>query len=307
MENIQIVMLVKVILCTFGLILHPLGLYALRTCKQRNGQVAILMNLSIAEILLFINDLVEASQNLVEYKDKYSRIMTVKSYRPYKAHHETYVAIYFFITYTCLLEVIFAVFLLTADRLVAVLSPLKYHIVTEEKSIFQRTIMVCWLISISVGSLSLSMYTEYTAYIFILTSVCVSTLFFLISYIIIGVKITRSRTSLQNDTTRSSQRNDQLRIRKHHLVPGLIISTFIVFYVKTVIYRITHVNKERIDKKSYLWTELLRMSPNVGYITDALIYIFLTERNRKIVMKLLQCKRETPNMSSNVYIENTMA
>ena len=287
MEDICTILTINIVISIIALPLHLIGIYALKMSKKWNNQVIILMNLSVAEIILLINEIINSSIGLKEYDEKYFVHTNNITNHPDKAYTELYLQIYVFTIYVGIPGVTLSLMLLTIDRLICILSPLHYQIVAEERSIFQKMVIGSWLISIISGLLTLSQKTKFVSRMFGFIAVTITIILFFITYILIGFKIRMSRSSLQSSANKSVT-DQPIRFKKHHLVPGLIILTFVIFYVTPFTVLLCYGKKITMTKKIYI-REILQLCPIVGYISDALIYIFLTKANRDIIVKILPC------------------
>ena len=258
---------ITIVFSIIGLLLHLIGVYTLKVRTKWNNQVIILMNLSLTEIILITNDIILSSM----------RLNGCHSY-DYKSFPEFYRKIFTFLVFFGIPEITLSLILLTIDRLICVLSPLNYRIVAEEKSLFQKMVIGSWLISITSGLLTLSPKTIEVGIMFCYITGPFTVILFFTTYIIIAFKIKMSKSALESNAN-ASQRSEQVIIKKHHLVPGLIISTFVLFYIipftLKVFYQFNSI--------------FIALCPSVGYISDALIYIFLTKDNRDIIVKILRC------------------
>ena len=111
---------------------------------------------------------------------------------------------------------------------------------------------------------------------------------FLISYILIGLKIKMSKISLQS-TANTSQTDESTCIKKHHLVPVAILLTYIIFYVIPGQIIVFYMVNLQSPMRAHMLFEIIKLFPIIGCLSDALIYIFLTKGNRDIIVKLLGC------------------
>ena len=132
--------------------------------------------------------------------------------------------------------------------MVAVLSPFKYHILTEENMVFQKMIFGCWFLSVTIKSLSFSKRTEKASFMFCFVALFVMIVYFFIAYFIIAVQIKMSRDTTQKKSA-TSHRINQANCKKRHLVPGLIILPFIIFYGIPVLYYIINYGDKKTTKK----------------------------------------------------------
>ena len=204
-----------------------------------------------------------------------------------KSLPEIFKQIYIFISYFGGCEMQSLLMILTVERLICILSPLHYHIVVEEKLIIQKIVLCSWLFSFMLSFLAFVPKANVEAGIFIIIIQITVVILFLISYILIGLKIKMSKSSLQS-TANTSQTDESTCIKKHHLVPVAIILTYIIFYV--IPWQIVfYIDNLQSTMKIRILFEIIQLFGIIGCLSDALIYIFLTKGNRDIIVKLLGC------------------
>ena len=272
MDTMHSILVFKIILSTIGLLFHLVGVYALKMSKKWNNQVIILLNLSISEIITLINDIVDDSIDFILHKNtnQYDTDAYKKTSR--------------LIQYTVISEVNLTLMLMTVERLICIVSPLNYNVIIQEKSVIQKMILLSWGRSILTGVLTLFPKTYAVVDIIGYASIIITLSLFVITYTVIGYKIKMSGRSVQNNVNTS-----QRRVQKYHLVPALIILTFVILYGIPLTLRVFYVNIHPLAKISPLLVLCLRCVPTIGFIADALIYIFLTKDNRDVIIKLLRC------------------
>ena len=281
MEVIHAILSIKIVLAVVGLLLHGVGIYTLKMRKKHNNQVTILMNLSTAEILLLVNIIIGDSIGIIERSDKYYQNVS-------KELPEIYKQIYTLIFYLAASEMDFSLMLMTIERLICILSPLHYHIVVEEESILQKVLTCSWIFSILSSLLTISPKTKIVAERLAVIIQFIVIILFLVSYILIGLKIKKSKRSLQI-TTNTSQTDESSSIKKHHLVPLAIILTYVIFYIIAWQISIFYIVRLQSTKRTHILFECMYFFPIAACISDALIYIFLTKGNRQIIVKFLSC------------------
>ena len=89
MEDSDKILLTRIIFSINGLLLQLIGIYTSKVSNKWNNQVIILMNLSLTEIILITNDIIEISMGMNEYHDKYySNTNVIDSY--YKPYPDVY-------------------------------------------------------------------------------------------------------------------------------------------------------------------------------------------------------------------------
>ena len=283
MKEIYAILSIKIVFSIIGLLLHGVGIYTLKRNKW-NNQVIILINLSTAEIILLV--ITAHSMGFMEQSNENNTNVIINGVVGSKSLPGIYKQICTLIFYFVGFELKFVLMLLTVERLICILSPLHYHIVVEEKLIIQKIVLCSWLFSIMLSLLAFSPKANVVAGIFnIIIQITVVILFF-ISYILIGLKIKMSKSSLQS-TANTSQTDESTSIKKHHLVPVAIILTYIIFYVipgQIIVFYIVNLQSTR---RAHMLFEIMQLFPIIGCPSDALIYIFLTKGNRDTMVKLL--------------------
>ena len=287
MKEIYAILSIKIVFSIIGLLLHGVGIYTLKRNKW-NNQVIILINLSTAEIILLINFIIEDSMGFMEQSNENNTNVIINGMVGSKTLPENYKQIYIFILYIGGFEMEFLLMILTVERLICILSPLHYHIIVEEKLIIQKIVLCSWGFSIMLSLFAFFPNTNIVAERFgIITQITVVILF-LISYILIGIKIKKSKSSLQS-TANTSQTGESTCIKKHHLVPVAIIFTYIIFYVIPWQIIVFYIDNLQSTMKIRILFEIIQLFIIIGCLSDAFIYIFLTKGNRDIIVKLLGC------------------
>ena len=277
MDATYVIYLVNVQLSSIALLLHLLGVYVLKVSKKWNNQIMILMNLSVAEMVMLVNHVIADCMRLSNYSEDKLRKELLGDYNK----------IELFLSYLSYNELTLSLILLTADRLICVLSPLNYNIILEEKSIFQKMIIVSWLKSITIASVTLIPYVEYPARMFVYVELNFTIVLFLITYVLIWHMIKSSRRSLHNNAS-TTHRNERIRFKKHHLVPALIILTYIIFYFIPITLMVCYIpTLSTVEKR--MRVKLIMVVTTLGYISDPFIYIFLTKENRRVIVKKILC------------------
>ena len=289
MEAIHAMLSIDIILCAVGLLLHIIGLYVLKVNKKLNIDSYILINLSVAEVILLINQIIKSSMGMNKYSDKYYTDGNNFPILEYKTFSNVYMQIVVLIKYTGCCEVNLLLIFLTIERLICVLSPLRYHIRLKEKSIYLKSIIYSWLISIISGLLTLSPTTLIVTGMCGYCAVAFAVLLFIVTYTVIGWKIKVSRSAFKV----KAQANGQGGFKKHHVVPGFIILTFCIFYALPFTLELFYLYKVPFNKKIHIFILCAETAGTAGIVSDALIYIFLMKTNRDIIVrKILPSSRK---------------
>ena len=86
------------------------------------------------------------------------------------------------------------------------------------------------------------------------------------------------------DTTQNKRFNREQTNKRKHLIPSLIIATFILSYcIPDLTLAFADVSLALGYMLNTLWT--------VGIVTDALIYVFLYKKTRDIAVSIMSCGR----------------
>ena len=172
-------------------------------------------------------------------------------------------------------------YILTGDRLIFVINPLKYKSRMTRKRM-GKLIILCFVVSITLGTLAETIIPNtWTRYIIIGVS-AVYVIFTLMTYFFIFVALRRSREQFE-----AAETNHRTVNRKQYLVPCLIILTFVCLY--EIPYAIQNDSNENIC----ILFQIL------GLLCDPVIYIFLSPHYRKVLTKIC-CKRQ----ASNIAVQN---
>ena len=249
----------RIILSSLSLLLHFLGVYSIFAYKKKSNQNIILCSLTVAEIILSLQTMIycgmAVSDTHFDIMGNLNQIMN---------------NCVFYVSYYGL---IFAMFILTFDRLICVIDPLKYQSRMTRKRV-GFLVAITWLISLSLGILvGYWRNTEATRTIASIADVSCF-VFLLVSYTFIIIRLKKSRDLFKNINSESELSNRK-SIRKEHLVPGVIVVTFLLFYCLPFV-----VEKAIGDHQA------LYLCGNVGLLTDPLTYIFLAKHYRNNVVRI---------------------
>ena len=83
MEDVYKIIYVKFVLCTIGIFIHSIGIYALTKMRRKSNQVMILLSLSVSEMLILASFAVGAIVGRICYEEKnYDDSTTFDDFRP---------------------------------------------------------------------------------------------------------------------------------------------------------------------------------------------------------------------------------
>ena len=190
---------------------------------------------------------------------------------------------------------------LTFERFLCALNPLKYKAYLT-KRITLKTVITCWCISIITGVLygTLPITRVGLTYSFVLIGV-IFLILSITTYTIISYKIRRSQRNLNRQSQRRDDGNEAITSWKHYVVAIGIIASFVFFYmIPMCIKRYTLRYSTPLTKNKVYTHELLSLVVNVGLMSDACVYIFLTKRYREFLLKMCFCRKTGAN-ASNAY------
>jgi len=259
------------VLHSIAISLHLLGIFLLsqQIKKDRSHQVPIMLNLSIAEIFMSVFD--------VAYN-----IMIVNGV-------DENISIYVYtVQCTCFVVSCFLILtLLTLDRFFEVYLNITYPVFFTRRVVYM-CLLSCWLIGFSLGILLCSL--RYAIGIDTL-DVVFKVLFpgfeiiFFSSAVITYSYIYSKFRKLSRDPIRNASSSQSLKKRKF-FVPTLIIFTFFWFAIIPDQLHLFLFYIYGIGSTTFLNAILLLYV--IGFICDAVIYIFFQKTTYKILRKFLR-------------------
>ena len=271
--------------CALSLTAHTVALYTIHISKRKTNQNIILASLSAVEIIASMLSVV----------------------REVTQHLEVVMSRTLCAVYGCIDNVIYCLFLLTmyvltTDRLVMALSPLKYKMRVTRRRVF-ISIVACWSSGVSYG---VALYVvpdgppdnihEHMEMLVWLTAAGYL-LLVMLTYAVIVYKIRQSRKAFAN-----AQYPQVVRIRfgKEFLIPTIVIVTYIFLFVGPT-WMIYLFPWDMIT--SYLaFFFIYRISlilPMVGTLVDALTYVLLSSHYKQPFLdRINECYK---NLVSSLY------
>ena len=278
-----------------NVVLHSTGCFLLwKTYKrsQVTTQKLLLFHLSISEGLINLNSVVMHVMLLcIDGQSELYHIFNI---------------VHLYIIYPMRLPLFYVIFFImlfmTLDRLMAVVLNLKYRLYWRV-SRTKKVLAAIWIFGLFL-TVCFGVLPEYTSrsihklirIIHIYLQLAFSIVFVvtaLLTYEIIFWKYKVSRNSLETD---SSNGNGQYQNSPTHFyIPALIIFTYLIFNATPYIMIIF------IDK--YVAGDIAHILFDLGYMSDALIYIFLQPKVRK---ELFMCcrRRNSPEPSNNITLQS---
>ena len=287
-------LLVNLAIVSVNVLLHSTGCFLLwKTYKrsQVTTQKLLLFHLSISEGLMNLNLVVIFAVHLcIDFRSESYKIIYTYIIHPMRSS---------------LFYVIFFIMLfMTLDRLMAVVLNLKYQIywrVTRTKKVLAAIWIFGLLLSVCFGVFP--EFTPHRVYILILMIHIYLQLAFsiffvvtaLLTYAIIFWKYKMSRNSLETATSNGNGQHQQ-HSRTHFYIPVLIISTYMILNATPFIMVIFFIDKS-------VSGEIATILFYIGYMSDALIYIFLQPKVRK---QLFVCcrRRNSAEPTHNITLQS---
>lgn len=248
-----------------GLVCHGIGIYAIIMYKRKSNQKIILLNLCVSEVVMIICGII------LNTYENYSDIVP-----------ESFYKIFFCIRMVTMLSGLFIMYILTFDRLICAINPLKYKLrITRTKLMIM--FLISFLISVVLGVLSrvvleyetIGRYVEQVMYIMVGLYI----VFAILSYSIIITIIRKSKVSFELSTQSGHQDNV-----KRYLVTGLIILSFVLCYVTSSLLRNIPIFRHDI-----VAVNISKFLVRIGCFVDPVIFVLLTPHYRKIVLRCFNC------------------
>lgn len=181
---------------------------------------------------------------------------------------------------------LFGMYILTLDRLLCIASPLNYKARLTRKRI-KHTLLASVILIIILGtcvtgttewSRILLKYVTFMAIGLVILYIMLA----IATYILAIYSVRRSRRYFKRDGSTTYQEER----RKQFLVPGVIIGTFLVFFM--IPFAVNYQHTIITSSNSSLRSRLHCISICFGMLTDPITYIFLCKHYRKSLLKKIQ-------------------
>lgn len=278
--------ILSIIINTISLLFHMLGIHVIRNALDQNtNQPLILLNLSLIEGLMnvyaIVNDVIRLNKywNVPLQDGKMLHAIMANKLPP--VYQEISLMFY------CLhgMQIIIIMTILSVDRLICAINSFKYRVyVTERRT--KVTLIASWLCSIGIGVL----YAFYPHSMIIPSTVVVLAGLYVVlticTYSVIIYKI-RNSTRKFSQGSINPRRKDA---RKKFLVPGVILTTFIFLYLVplSLMKFVLRGHGRAVNRTTVIVHEWLAILVDIGCVSDALIYIFLTKQFRVLLSRRKQ-------------------
>ena len=281
-EANNILEIISITIMVITVALHSTGIHLLLKIQTKTNQRLLLMNLSAAELYLTLSDMLNSSLDLAGFKST--------SFPLKKIDRVVNAAVY---SGSCLLLII-----MTIDRAVASICPLKYNTVMSGKR--TKILLLCSWLASTLSSLPfffLPWRTFHDIYYTIIhQSLQIMFLFFaIITYSLIFTRISRRNKSFDGSRNKCISNINKDGNSKFYLTAGLIILSFTLLVVLPCMVEIILYSIYKI--KSSLLDSILHISWASNFMTDAIIYILLQPKVRNLLRKKIAD-------SSSIFIRN---
>lgn len=273
----DVLRIIPLILHVISILLHTLGIYLLRQqTLNTSNQIPLLLNLSIAEIFMSVFDF---TYNILQHSN------VDKNTTEY----------FYTIQCTCFVISYFLILIvLTLDRFFEVYLNITYPVYFSRK-IVSRCLAVCWIIGFTLCFLLVMLrYTiniDSLRVVFLILFPTFESIFFTVAVFTYGYIFKKYRKANLSQVKGGSNTSLQRRTfkRRKFFVPTLIIVTFFFFAIIPdqlhlfLFYLYDAGSNKALDAILTLYV--------IGFICDALIYIFFPKGNRTMLKKMFKPHR----------------
>lgn len=274
----------QLVLGSVAALFNIAGLIAIYSYHRKTNQNMILACTSIVEILLTVClslNLLLVDNNALELQLKVSRA--------------------FQWMFGSML--LFNMYVLTLDRLVCFVNPIRYKARLSRKKI-KFILFGCTVFSTIIGAFEFiiehysSMMIQYLLYI-VLTCKLVYVTFAVVTYTVAVNSLKKSSTNLQATTNFLREK----KMKKMFLVPGLIITSYLLFHIIPFFVFLPKI----LSSHTNFYKQ--RSTPIFGHfilIGDPLIYIFFAKHYRNVFLQKIRCcfsRRDVERNTSPFVIE----
>ena len=291
MESLYVLLSIKLFLCSIGILLHGVGIYALSKSKRlRTDEVRILVSLSMSELIMLVKMTSDAIVGYQLYQDQhYGESPSFPEFLKQVLNDGIKYKTVLFLKNVGIGMIVANLMLLSMNRFVHTMLPLRYAASAQDKSIFQKLIYSLWIIIPSICLLVIK--NEKIVMFFSIGLTLLTIIVISVCYVLIAIKVRSARRTLIAAGWVSNQNAERQRQWKKQMVPLLIIVTFFLFYLipyTTQVFSF-NVNKGAFTHEKHLFVEGLSCVEVVGFISDAVIYIFFTKKSGDTVKNLFCC------------------
>ncbi len=258
----------------FPISFNALGIYLIFSTKSMSNSKFLLINLASSEILLCGSQMAYYSASLI----------------PGSKERELPIA--YKIALMCAFYYYLSMFLMTIDRLVAILFPLKYRVTVTKTRLF-RMVLAIWFLAL-VLEVSLFLSKSWSGLVGSYFWVSLDVTYFILFCVTYGLILFRikSRRRFENNLPETAtERRHRFAInreRKFFKIVALIIVSFIILImIPNIVHRYIDSAPNELLKAfiSLVWV--------CSFIADPIIYIFLQDDLRLLLRSKFCCFNQT--------------
>ena len=280
--------------CLLSITAHTVALYAIHLSTKKTNQNLILASLSTVEIIASLHRIffeVEIKEGLIE--DSHAKRQKQK---------DNIVGLMLdFIHYLIIYVMILIMFVLTADRLVMALSPLKYKIRVSRRRVVVA-IVVCWCFGITSGVATSLIPADMKIYVDVFGWFFAAFYLLLVpvTYVIIVHKIRQSRRAFAHA---QQPQEGSIKFGKEFLIPTVLIITYIFLFVGPMLMQHFFpwdvLGRNSLTK--FVIHSISLLLPLFGTLGDALTYVLLSPHYKQPLKDRLKKLYESTVRCTGVY------
>ncbi|XP_057310525.1 uncharacterized protein LOC130648491 [Hydractinia symbiolongicarpus] len=169
---------------------------------------------------------------------------------------------------------------ITLDRLACVVLHIKYNYYITS-TVVKKVIFICWIVGFACAIPLLATNEALSSKIIYVYGFTIADGIFVftavVTYTAIMLLLKHHRKTVEK------MQNKNKNFRKQHLIPCLIVASFILFYcIPDTILTVKDKSENLLQIVTIFWS--------FGFISDPVIYIFLHKESRNIALNTLKCK-----------------
>ena len=275
---------IYIVLLPLIIMVHAFGLYLL-ICVHKNGHQTIhsilTINLSIVEMLM-------CAIPLLSYHIPMVVLLNIDKHTAIKKHIMKFAYVYVIFSTGFILILYSAMVLITLNRLLGALFPIKYRIYATKRKVLY-SILCCWVIAAAYTITSFiwqsgQMYSRKYLHGMAGLSLCFL-LLCIFTYVNIFKALVRSKRAIARNSSNGQHVSSfQIFRNSRFYTSVLLVVTYCIFCVFPVIVSsIAMILGQLPEEVVHVFSSL----PYFNFLSDAFIYIYLENDVRKLMFKKL--------------------
>lgn len=249
-----------------AIVCNVAGLVAIQSYQKKTNQNIILAFISISEILMAVFSFI-----MLFTEDGYPVSLSLKITRC--------------LQWACGYFLSLGMYTLSFDRMICIINPLKYEArLTRERIRGIFVGCISFVITLFIYLFNREKLFIFSARLIFYVAALMNgiyVIFAMITYIVVFYKVRKSTRSVQSSGVSQGE-----QMKKLFLVPGIIIGTYIVFYVIPLALYLVKILPLEINVFEQC---VERLVADIGLIVDPLTYIFLGKHYRNAFMLKIGC------------------